>query len=101
MAWLDRSGMQPHQLLYQAVCANLPNNDTAQELAQWAEAIFGMTAIHPAGKDESGNSRKNLWPPPEGTAPAPPEDKNLLIKLLTDVSSNQDSLLEDHILLSS
>jgi len=24
---------------------------------------------------------KNLWPPPEGTAPAPPEDSNPLLKL--------------------
>ena len=60
-----------------------------------------MTACHPAGKDPDGNSRKYLWPPPEGTAPAPPEEKNPLIKLLWDVSGSQDSLLEDHLLLTN
>ena len=94
--------MEPHQLLYQAVYVNLPDNGLAQELAQWVvKAIFRMTANYSAGKDESGNARKNLLPPPEGTAPAPPEDKNPLNKLLTDVSSNQEFLQEDHILLSN
>ena len=42
-----------------------------------------------------------MWPPPEGTAPMPPEEKNPLIKLLMDVSSSQESLLEDHLLLTN
>ena len=60
-----------------------------------------MTACHPAGKDLDGNSRKDLWPPPEGTAPAPPEEANPLIKLLMDVSQSQASLLEDYLLLTN
>ena len=57
--------------------------------------------MHPAGKDENGQSLKDLWPPPEGHAPAPPEHKNPSLKLLMDVSSSQASLLEDHLLLSN
>lgn len=38
---------------------------------------FGMTACHPAYKDENGNPRRDLWPPPEGTAPPPPYEKIL------------------------
>lgn len=34
-----------------------------------------MTASHPAGKDESGNPNRNLWPPPEGNAHPTPEKK--------------------------
>jgi hypothetical protein len=36
------------------------------------------------GKDETGKPRKNLWPPPEGSAALPPEETNPLIKLLLD-----------------
>jgi hypothetical protein len=50
------------------------------------------------GNGDDGNPRKDRWPPPEGTAPAPPEEKNLLVKLLMDTSSSQDSLLEDYLL---
>jgi hypothetical protein len=46
-----------------------------------------MTAKHPAGSDNEGKPRKDLWPPPEGTVPAPPENKNPLLKLLMDVAS--------------
>ena len=60
-----------------------------------------MTACHPAGKDGSGEPLKSSWPPPEGTAPAPPEEKNPLLKLLMDISSTQDSLFEDHLLLTN
>lgn len=59
-----------------------------------------MTASHPAGKDESGNPNTNLWPPPEGNAPPPPDENNPLFKLLLDVSIFQETLLEDHLLLS-
>jgi hypothetical protein len=44
-----------------------------------------MTASHPAGGDESGNPNKNLWAPPEGTCPAPPAEKNPLVKLLYQI----------------
>jgi len=42
---------------------------------------------------------KNLWPPHEGTAPAPPEDSNPYLKRLMDVSESQDTVLEDNLLL--
>jgi hypothetical protein len=62
---------------------------------------MGMSASHPAGNGDDGNPRKDRWPPPEGTAPAPPEEKHLLVKLLMDTSSSQDSLLEDYLLLTN
>ena len=48
-----------------------------------------------------GNPRKDLWPPPEGSAEPPSEDANPLRKLLMDVSVSQESLLEDHLLLTN
>lgn len=42
-----------------------------------------------------------MWPPPEGTSQPPPEELNPLVKLLMDVSATQESLLEDHLLLSN
>ena len=47
----------------------------ARELSMWAESVFGMTASHPAGVDTFGESRKDMWPSPEGTAPPMPEEK--------------------------
>ena len=44
----------------------------ARELSMWAESVFGMTASHPAGVDTFGESRKDMWPSPEGTAPPIP-----------------------------
>ena len=73
-----RADKEPHNLLYQAVQKQLSDNEIAAELAAWAKAIFGMSASHPAGKDEEGNPHKDFWPPPEGSAPPPPEEKNLL-----------------------
>ena len=96
-----RPDREPHNLLFDAVSQGLSEPECANKLATWAEEKLGMTACHPAGKDPDGNSRKDLWPPPEGTAPAPPEEKNPLIKLLWDVSGSQDSLLEDHLLLTN
>lgn len=52
-----------------------------------------MTASHPAGKDESGNPNRNLWPPPEGNAHPTPEKNNPLFKLLLDVSISQETLI--------
>ena len=70
----------------------------ATHLSDWAEAL-GMTAQHPVEINEAGSPRKDLWAPPEGTAPAPPEETNPLIKFLSDV--DQASLLEDHLLLTN
>ena len=43
------------------------------KFAQWAGENIGLTALHPAGKDETGESRRGLWPAPEGSASPPPE----------------------------
>lgn len=37
-----------------------------------------MFASHPAGKGDDGNPRKDPWPPPEGTDPAPRKKQILL-----------------------
>ena len=79
----------------------LSDSECADKLAELASSELGMSASHPAGNDDDGNPRKDLWPPPEGTAPAPPEEKNPLVKLLMDTSSSQDSLLEDYLLLTN
>jgi hypothetical protein len=99
LCWRDDK--EPHALLSKALEEGLSDEDCAKHLSDWASSEFGLTASHPAGKDENVNPRKNFWPPPEGTAPLPPEEKNPLIKLLMDVSSSQESLLEDHLLLTN
>ncbi len=96
-----RTDREPHNLLHQALERGLTMDECAAELSTWATSCFGMTASHPAGKDNSGQPNKNLWAPPEGTAPAPPEEKNPLLKMLMDVSDSQESLLEDHLLLTN
>ena len=96
-----RGDHEPHNLLHEALQKGLSSNDTAETLSDWAKQSFGMTATHPAGTDTEGNPRKDLWPPPEGTAPQPEEESNPLLKLLMDVSDTQDSLLLDHLLLSN
>ena len=96
-----REDREPHNLLHKAIEDGLSGGESAERLAKWASSEFGLTASHPAGKDENGESRKNLWPPPEGSAPAPPEEKNPLVKLLMDISASQESLLEDHLLLTN
>jgi hypothetical protein len=62
---------------------------------------YFLSDSHPAGKDETGKHRNNLWPPPEGSAALPPEEKNQLTKLLMDVSMSQETLLEDYVLLTN
>ena len=70
-------------------------------LATWAKSELGLTALHPAGTNEDGSSRKDPWAPPKGTAPLPPEEKNPLLKLLIDASETQESVAEDHFLLTN
>lgn len=96
-----RKDGEPNNLLNNAIQLGLSDTECATELAKWASNEIGLTAMHPAGSDAAGNPRKDLWPPPEGTAPPPPEEKNPLLKLLMDVCSNQESLLEDHLLLTN
>ena len=58
-----------------------------------------MTASHPAGSDEEGQPRKDLWPPPEGSADPISEDRDPLVKMLMEMAATQDAILEDHLLL--
>lgn len=71
-----RTDKEPHQLMYDALCKGLSDDVCAESLSDWAKANFGMTACHPAGKHPDGTPRRECWPPPEGTAPAPPEETN-------------------------
>ena len=96
-----RKDGEPNNLLHEALQSGLAESDFANKLAEWASNEFGLTAMHPDGSDADGKPRKDLWAPPEGTAPAPPEEKNPLVKLLMDVCSDQESLLEDHMLLAN
>ena len=97
LAW--RNDHQPHKLMFDAIQAGLSESECAEELGKWASQYLGLTASHPAGCDASGQPNKHLWAPPEGTAQAPPDDMNPLIKLLMDISENQQSLLDDYIML--
>jgi len=47
-------------------------------LSQWADENLGMTALHPAGRNEEGKPRKDLWPLPEGSADPIPNDQDPL-----------------------
>ncbi|KAK2571016.1 hypothetical protein P5673_003555 [Acropora cervicornis] len=58
-----------------------------------------MTALHPAGSDREGQSRKDLWPPPEGSADPILDDRDPLLKMLMEITATQDGMLEDHLLL--
>ena len=71
-----RSDREPHDLLNSAISSGLSDEQCAEKLSVWASENFGLTASHPAGKDESGNPKRNLWPPPEGTTAPPTEEKN-------------------------
>ncbi|KAH3733234.1 hypothetical protein DPMN_039659 [Dreissena polymorpha] len=68
-----RSDREPHNLLHEALKNGLDEDVCASKLSEWAQQNFAMTAMHPAGSDASGNPNKDLWRPPEGNAPAPPE----------------------------
>ncbi|VDI81681.1 Hypothetical predicted protein [Mytilus galloprovincialis] len=94
-----RFDKEPHNLMHQAYVDGKTDEECAKLLSDWAKLEYKMTANHPAGLDENNKPKKNLWPPPEGTAPAPPDEKNPLNKLLMDVSESQESILEDHLLL--
>ena len=96
-----RQDKEPHHLLHEAIKSGFAEADCAKVISDWAKSSFGMSASHPAGKDAENQSRKNLWPPPEGTAPAPSEEQNPLVKMLMDVSESQESLLEDHLFLTN
>ena len=44
LAW--HGDRQLHELLYEAVLANMSDEEMAKELAMWAEAVFGMMTSH-------------------------------------------------------
>jgi hypothetical protein len=50
-------------------------SEYTEKLAEWASSELGMSASHPAGNGDDGIPCKDLWPPPEGAVPAPPEEK--------------------------
>jgi hypothetical protein len=70
-----RSDREPHNLLHNAIEDGLSDPDCGNVLSQWATEQFGLSASHPAGKDETGKPRKKNWPPPEGSAALPTEKK--------------------------
>ena len=63
-----RASKEPHALLCNAVLNKLPDDDAAAvlnklpdddaaaQVAKWAQTVFCLTAVHPAGKDENGMS---------------------------------------------
>ena len=55
-------------------------------LSQLASQRFSMTVFHPAGNEEEGQSRKDLWPPPEGTPESISDDRDPLVKMQHGVS---------------
>ena len=70
-------------------------------LSQWADENFAMTASHPAGSDEKGQPRKDLWPPPEGSAVEISHERDPLVKMLLEIAATQNAILEDHLLLGN
>ena len=97
LSW--REDRQPHQLLHEAREDGCEEEEYAARLSQWADETFAMTALHPAGNDEEGQPRKDLWPPPEGTAEPISDDRDSLVKMLMQIAATQDAILEDHLLL--
>ena len=85
LSWRD--DRQPHQLLHEVKLVNM------------VVMMRSMTALHPAGSDEEGQPRKDLWPPPEGSADPISEDRDPLVKMLMEMAATQDAILEDHLLL--
>ena len=55
-----RSDREPHDLLNSAISSGLSDEQYADKLYVWASENFGLIASHPAGKDESGNPKRNL-----------------------------------------
>ena len=75
------------------------DDEYAARLTQWADENFAVTALHPAGSDEEGQPREDLWPPPEGSADPISDDRDPLVKMLVQIAATQDAILEDYLLL--
>ena len=97
LSW--REDRQPHQLLHEAREDGCEEEEYAARLSQWADETFAITALHPAGNDEEGQPRKDLWSPPEGTAEPISDDRDPLVKMLMQIAATQEAILEDHLLL--
>ena len=61
MRW--RAESEPHKLMHKALKSGLSNAEGAEKLATWASDELGLMAMHPAGTDNNGTPRKDLWPP--------------------------------------
>ena len=97
LSWRD--DRQPHQLLHEAREDDCDEDEHAARLSQWADENFAMTASHPAGSDEVGQPRKDLWPPPEGSAVQISDERDPLVMMLLEIAATQNAILEDHLLL--
>ena len=97
LSW--REDRQPHQLLHEAREDDCDEDEYAAILNQWADSNLAMTALHPAGSDDEGKPRKDLWPPPEGSADPISDESDPLVKMLMEVAATQQAILEDHLLL--
>ncbi|WAR05710.1 LOW QUALITY PROTEIN: hypothetical protein MAR_021079 [Mya arenaria] len=72
-----RQDKQPHSLMHECIRDGLTEAECAVKLAEWAHYQFGLLAEHPAGCDDASNPWKDLWPLPEGYAPATPDEKKI------------------------
>ena len=97
LSWRD--DRQPHQLLHEARENGCDEDEYAARLSHWADENFAMTASHPAGSDEEGQTRKDFWPPPEGSAVQISDGRDPLVKMLLEIAATQNSIMEDHLLL--
>ena len=97
LSWRD--DRQPHQLLHEARDDGVDDDEYAARLSQWADENFAMTALHPAGSDEKGQPKKDLWLSPEGSADPILNERDPLVKMLMGIAATQDAILEDHLLL--
>ena len=50
---------QPDNLINKCIEEGLLDADCASKLSEWTEQ-FGLTSLHPAGKDENGFSKKKI-----------------------------------------
>ena len=72
---------EPNNLLHEALQAGLAESDFVNKLAEWAFNELSLTAMYPAGSYADGKPRNDKWSPPEGTAPAPSEEKNIISQI--------------------
>ena len=90
-----RKDRQPSQQIYEAIQDGASEQELADIVADWAEKTLRLTASHPAGSDEDGNPRKDLWPPPEGTMCPLTEENNPLFKLCSETSGSPEEIVDD------